>query len=116
MSEEIEVSAFTEPVGPAGQGAGGRFAGVLPGPAAGADGRGAITSRDGATVTDPSARATAGLYRLVVPAALPPEPAAEDLGLSVLFEDDHLIVIDKPAGMAAHPAPGSQDRHPGQTP
>ena len=67
---------------------------------------GAIT-RDGATVTDASARAAAGLYRLTVPAALPPEPRAEDLGLVVLFEDADLIVIDKPAGMSAHPAPGS---------
>ena len=69
-------------------------------------GAGAV-SRDGAPVTDPSARALAGAYRLIVPAALPPEPAAEDLGLTVLFEDAHLIVIDKPAGMSAHPAPGS---------
>jgi 23S rRNA pseudouridine1911/1915/1917 synthase len=29
------------------------------------------------------------------------------MGLTVLFEDAHLIVIDKPAGMSAHPAPGS---------
>jgi 23S rRNA pseudouridine1911/1915/1917 synthase len=67
---------------------------------------GAVT-RDGATVTDPSARATAGLYRVAVPAALPPDPQGEDLRLAVLYEDDHLIVIDKPAGMSAHPAPGS---------
>jgi 23S rRNA pseudouridine1911/1915/1917 synthase len=69
-------------------------------------GEGAIT-RDGAPVTDASAKATPGLYRLVVPAALPPDPQGEDMGLSVLFEDAHLIVIDKPAGMSAHPAPGS---------
>jgi 23S rRNA pseudouridine1911/1915/1917 synthase len=69
-------------------------------------GEGAV-SRDGAPVTDPSVRAAPGVYRLVVPAALPPEPQAEDLGLAVLFEDAHLIVIDKPAGMSAHPAPGS---------
>jgi 23S rRNA pseudouridine1911/1915/1917 synthase len=69
-------------------------------------GEGAI-SRDGAPVTDPSARAAPGVYRLVVPAALPAEPTPEDLGLAVLFEDAHLIVIDKPAGMSAHPAPGS---------
>jgi 23S rRNA pseudouridine1911/1915/1917 synthase len=30
------------------------------------------------------------------------------MGLVVLFEDSHLIVVDKPAGMSAHPAPGSQ--------
>ncbi len=68
--------------------------------------QGAI-SRDGAAMTDPSARASPGLYRLIVPAAVPPEPLGEDLRLMVLFEDEHLIVIDKPAGMSAHPAPGS---------
>ena len=67
---------------------------------------GAIT-RDGAPVTDPSAKARSGTYRLIIPAALPPEPEGEDLQLVVLFEDAHLIVIDKPAGMSAHPAPGS---------
>jgi len=67
---------------------------------------GAITLA-GAPVTDPSARASPGVYRLIVPAARPPEPQAEDLALDVLFEDAHLIVIDKPAGMSAHPAPGS---------
>jgi len=38
----------------------------------------------------------------------PAEPAPEDIPLTVLFEDDHLIVVDKPAGMAMHPAPGSE--------
>jgi 23S rRNA pseudouridine1911/1915/1917 synthase len=65
-------------------------------------------SRDGALVTDPSAKAAAGCYRIEVPEASPPEPQAEDMGLVVLFEDSHLIVVDKPAGMSAHPAPGSQ--------
>ena len=67
---------------------------------------GAIT-RDETPVTDPSAKARPGSYRLIIPAALPPKPEAEDLQLVVLFEDAHLIVIDKPAGMSAHPAPGS---------
>jgi 23S rRNA pseudouridine1911/1915/1917 synthase len=69
--------------------------------------QGAIT-RDGEAVIDPSARAVAGLYRLVVPSPIAPQPQAEDMALDVLFEDEHLIVIDKPAGMSAHPAPGSQ--------
>jgi 23S rRNA pseudouridine1911/1915/1917 synthase len=69
-------------------------------------GEGAV-SRDGDLVTDPSARAASGLYRLAVPPPAPAEPEAEDLGLTVLYEDAHLIVIDKPAGMSAHPAPGS---------
>jgi 23S rRNA pseudouridine1911/1915/1917 synthase len=69
--------------------------------------QGAVT-RDGEVLADPSARATGGLYRLAVPAVEPPEPAGEDLSLAVLFEDKHLIVVDKPAGMSAHPAPGSE--------
>jgi 23S rRNA pseudouridine1911/1915/1917 synthase len=67
---------------------------------------GAVT-RSGAAMDDPSARAEAGAYRLAVPAPAPAEPAGEDLGLTVLYEDGDLIVIDKPAGMSAHPAPGS---------
>ena len=67
---------------------------------------GAIT-RDGAPVTDHSAKAKPGTYVLIIPAALPPDPLGEDLSLVVLFEDAHLIVIDKPPGMSAHPAPGS---------
>lgn len=46
-------------------------------------------------------------YALALP---PPEPAApepEAIPLAIVFEDAHLIVIDKPAGMAVHPAPGS---------
>jgi 23S rRNA pseudouridine1911/1915/1917 synthase len=35
------------------------------------------------------------------------EAAPEDIPLAVVFEDDDLIVIDKPAGMVVHPAPGS---------
>jgi 23S rRNA pseudouridine1911/1915/1917 synthase len=47
---------------------------------------------------------------------VPAEPQAEAIPLSVLYEDADLIVIDKPAGMAAHPAPGQRERHPGQRP
>src|SRR6185436_8727941 len=36
------------------------------------------------------------------------EPQAEAIPLTVLFEDAHLIVVDKPPGMAVHPAPGSE--------
>jgi 23S rRNA pseudouridine1911/1915/1917 synthase len=65
-------------------------------------------SRDGRPVTEPASKAQAGRYVLVVPAPVAAEPAAEAIPLTVLFEDAHLIVIDKPAGMAAHPAPGSE--------
>ena len=62
---------------------------------------------DGKVVSDVSAKAKAGTYVLVMPAPLAALPAPEDLTLVVLFEDAHLIVIDKPAGMAAHPASGT---------
>jgi 23S rRNA pseudouridine1911/1915/1917 synthase len=61
------------------------------------------------TLTDASHKAVAGDYLLRLPAPTPAEPAAQDIPLRVLFEDAHLIVVDKPAGMAAHPAPGSED-------
>ncbi len=66
---------------------------------------GALT-RDGQAITSGSAKAIAGLYRLIVPAPAAAEPEPQDLPLTVLFEDAHLIVLDKPAGMAAHPGPG----------
>ncbi len=65
-------------------------------------------SLGGAVATDPAAKARAGVYRLAIPPLAPAEPEPEAIPLSVLFEDAHLIVLDKPAGMAAHPAPGSQ--------
>jgi 23S rRNA pseudouridine1911/1915/1917 synthase len=65
-------------------------------------------SRDGAPVADASARATPGDYRVEIPPPAPAEPQAEAIPLKVLFEDAHLIVVDKPAGMAVHPAPGSE--------
>jgi hypothetical protein len=34
---------------------------------------------------------------------------AEDIPLDVLFEDEHLIVLNKPAGLTVHPAPGNKD-------
>ena len=68
--------------------------------------QGAVTLQ-GVVMSDHSAKAVAGLYTLQIPALLPAVPQGEDLSLVVLFEDAHLIVIDKPAGMSAHPAPGS---------
>ena len=62
---------------------------------------------DGVVITDASQKARPGHYQLQVPAPIAAEPAAEAIPLTVLFEDAHLIVIDKPAGMAAHPAPGN---------
>ncbi len=60
------------------------------------------------TITDPSAAVKPGeVYRIAVPPPEPAEPEAQDLPLAVVYEDGELIVIDKPAGMTVHPAPGS---------
>ena len=70
---------------------------------------GAVTL-DGVAMTQGSAKARAGAtYEILVPQARAAEPMAQALPLVVLFEDAHLIVVDKAAGMAAHPAPGSPD-------
>jgi 23S rRNA pseudouridine1911/1915/1917 synthase len=67
-------------------------------------------SRAGAALTDASAKALTGAYEIEVPGPEPAEVAPQDIPLEVLFEDEHLIVVGKPAGMAVHPAPGSADR------
>jgi 23S rRNA pseudouridine1911/1915/1917 synthase len=47
---------------------------------------------------------------VVRPAPPPPSDAEpQDIPLAVLFEDDHLLVVDKPAGLVVHPAPGHAD-------
>jgi 23S rRNA pseudouridine1911/1915/1917 synthase len=70
-----------------------------------ADGRLAL---DGAPLTDPSAKVRAGgRYLLSIPAPVPAAPEPEPIPLDVLYEDEHLIVIDKPAGLTVHPAAGA---------
>jgi len=65
-------------------------------------------ARDGQKVTDPSAKVTADTaYHLTLPDAAPATPQAEVLPLDILFEDEHLICINKAAGMVVHPAPGA---------
>ena len=66
-------------------------------------------SLDGAVIADGKHKARPGDYRLSVPAPVGARPEPQDLPLDVLFEDAHLIVINKAAGMAAHPAPGTRD-------
>ena len=64
--------------------------------------------RDGERVSAGSAKAVPGLYSVVLPPVAPADPQPEAVPLEVLFEDDDLIVINKPAGMAAHPGPGCE--------
>ena len=66
--------------------------------------------RDGAPVTHPSEAVRRGAaYTLDWPAATPAVPQPQDIALSILFEDHDLLVLDKPAGLVVHPAPGNED-------
>lgn len=68
---------------------------------------GAVT-RDGAVLRDGKLKVTGGeVYRIQLDPPEDLETLAEDIPLSVVWEDADLIVIDKPAGMVVHPAPGS---------
>jgi 23S rRNA pseudouridine1911/1915/1917 synthase len=65
-------------------------------------------SREGQVVTDPKAKVAEGqVYQLRLDPAISVETLAEAIALTVIWEDADLIVIDKPAGMVVHPAPGS---------
>jgi 23S rRNA pseudouridine1911/1915/1917 synthase len=67
-----------------------------------------VEGREPRPMTDGKAKAPAGLYEVLVPPPTAAEPEPEDIPLTVLYEDAWLIVIDKPSGMAAHPAPGCE--------
>ncbi|MDP6173378.1 MAG: S4 domain-containing protein, partial [Rhodospirillales bacterium] len=66
---------------------------------------------EGRTVTEPSWRVKPGeAWVITVPPTVAAKPAAQFMELKVVYEDDQLIVIDKPAGLVVHPAPGNPDR------
>src|SRR6266849_7332036 len=63
---------------------------------------------DGATIRDPGHRVNAGgTIRLDLPPVAEVAIAAEPIALDVVYEDDELIVVDKPAGLVVHPAAGN---------
>ncbi|MCO4846682.1 MAG: RluA family pseudouridine synthase [Yoonia sp.] len=63
---------------------------------------------DGVVVTDPRFRVTAGTQiSVTVDVAEESHIGPEDIPLDVVYEDDDLIVINKPSGMVVHPAPGT---------
>jgi 23S rRNA pseudouridine1911/1915/1917 synthase len=63
---------------------------------------------DGATIRDPGHRVNAGgTIALDLPSVQDVEIKAENIPLSVVFEDNELIVLDKPAGLVVHPAAGN---------
>ena len=72
-------------------------------------GEGRITL-DGHAAGQASLKLAAGTpFRIEVPGAIAAKAAAQDIPLVIVFEDEHLIVIDKPAGLVVHPAAGNLD-------
>jgi 23S rRNA pseudouridine1911/1915/1917 synthase len=68
-----------------------------------------LARRDDQALSEPSESVRAGAaYTLVVPPAAPATPAGESIPFPVLFEDGDILVLDKPAGLVVHPAPGNE--------
>jgi 23S rRNA pseudouridine1911/1915/1917 synthase len=64
-----------------------------------------------ATMADASHKVKAGeVYEIDIPPSVAAVPEPQAIALDILYEDDDLVVIDKPAGLVVHPAPGHPDR------
>jgi 23S rRNA pseudouridine1911/1915/1917 synthase len=63
---------------------------------------------DGRPVAEPKHKLHGGEeIALRVPEPTPPEPQGEEIALDIIYEDEHLIVIDKPAGLVVHQGAGN---------
>lgn len=72
-------------------------------------GEGAVSAA-GALVTQASGKAAEGAeFSIAVPPVAQARAVPQAIPLKVVFEDEHLIVIDKPAGLVVHPAAGNPD-------
>jgi 23S rRNA pseudouridine1911/1915/1917 synthase len=70
---------------------------------------GAVKLNDQITRLNRAETAVGDRVEITVPPAVPAEPLAENIALNIVFEDEHMLVIDKPVGLVVHPAPGSPD-------
>lgn len=68
-------------------------------------GRVEIAGRPAASASAKVAQGT--LFVITIPATAAAEAAPEDIALTIAYEDDQLIVVDKPAGLVVHPAVGN---------
>lgn len=67
-------------------------------------------TNDGIVIRDPAQKAKNGqTFVVILPQPEDAAPQAQAIPLDIRFEDAHLIVIDKPAGLVVHPAPGNPD-------
>jgi 23S rRNA pseudouridine1911/1915/1917 synthase len=73
--------------------------------------RNGAVEADGEPLRDPAATVHGDeTFRVAVPKPAPAHNEAQDIPLEIAFEDDHLLVVDKPAGLVVHPAAGNFDR------
>ena len=64
-----------------------------------------------APAEDPASKVTSGQeFHVTVPEPEEAAPRPQDIQLHIVYEDDQLIVINKPPGLVVHPAPGNPDR------
>ena len=71
---------------------------------------GQVIGPQGGPVRDPASKAVpGGVYSVTIPAPKAAHNAPQDIALEILFEDDHLLVVEKPSGMVVHPAAGNFD-------
>ncbi len=71
---------------------------------------GKVVAGDGGAVRDPAVKVAGGAaFSVSIPAPAPAHNVAQDIPLVIAYEDEHLIVIDKPAGLVVHPAAGNLD-------
>ncbi|MFN7400256.1 MAG: RluA family pseudouridine synthase [Sandaracinobacter sp.] len=65
---------------------------------------------DGRQERDPARKVKGGeAVSVIIPPARPSEAISQDIPLDIRFEDDHLLVVEKPAGLVVHPAAGNLD-------
>lgn len=71
---------------------------------------GGVIGDDDRPRRDPAARVAGGdRFRLTLPPVPAPTPLAEAIPLTVVHEDEHLVVVDKPPGLVVHPGAGTPD-------
>jgi 23S rRNA pseudouridine1911/1915/1917 synthase len=72
--------------------------------------RGGAVEAEGRPVRDPAQKVRGDeLFLLAVPEPEPAHNEPQDIPLRIIFEDEHLLVVDKPAGLVVHPAAGNRD-------
>ncbi|HAL71256.1 MAG TPA: RluA family pseudouridine synthase [Verrucomicrobiales bacterium] len=70
-----------------------------------------VALENGRTIEEPSRKVKTGERFVVdIPPPEPAEPEPQAIALDILHEDDDILVLNKPAGLVVHPAPGNPDR------